>query len=169
MEKQFDQAFVELLKSGSRHEQANYRNCIIEEERRRANHQDLKSIRQRYEDMTKFHKDGRDLTSVSVCLETALIIAGIVFIIVFLVKQQYISAAIMLVLAVLDCLSLRRSLAKFKYFYYSYEQFSNGKVAVIVPMTDGGDSFPEIFKVLSLDTEEILRSKKAKLDEILGL
>ena len=169
MEKQFDKAFLELIDAGDRRNLATYRNCIIEEEQRREMHQDLNSIKKSYEDTMEVYRGTRNLYALYMAVDILLIIACIVLVMFDISKGFYITAVVMTVIGVVNSMSLVKSIARFRFYQYVYQQFKGGRVVVARAKTEGEMTFPDIFGVISRDTEEVLRHKKAKLDEILGL
>ena len=55
------------------------------------------------------------------------------------------------------------------YYNMIYREFKKGRVTIITKKSSSEMSYPEIFNVIAEDTIETLKSKKEKLDELLGL
>jgi len=169
MEKQFDQAFLELLKSGSRHEQANYRNCIIEEERRRLSHTDFHSLKDMYVSTTKEAKSCRKIALFFAAPSALFVVACVCFIPITIGRGLFFLTIVLGLSLVINGMNTLKFLRMFGFYNYIYQEFKNQRVAIVSVQSSSDISSPDIFRVIANDTEDILKNKKAKLDEILGL
>ena len=170
MEKmRFDEGFETLLLSGNLHNIANYRNCIIDEERRRANHQSRQSAREIYVSTMEDARMGKKYAAVYMIATWLISLICTICLIINIRNSLWLLAALVGLGALFNAGSATKCTGIYLLYRFAYNEFKKGNITVVRQKDKYEKTFPEFFSVISEDTEEVLRIKKAKLDEILGL
>ena len=170
MEQQvFDKAFEELLKSGNRHDIANYRNCIIEELRTRPKSRDIKKT---IETSTKAIDRKNRGSKIFCFIWTLVYVALVVFCFSFGKKCYYNKnmpgLVFFIIVGIYDFVHMILYGREFCRIGQVREEFRTAiviiprKMPIITPETS------DIYAIINHESENILKLKKEKLDKILG-
>lgn len=160
----FDENFVKILLTGTRRDFAIYRNCLIDEMDRRKKHTDAESVRKMVGETVADTKKSRKRHFVGMIIFSLMIVISII-----ILKKCSHNMIIVIVSAftiLFNTLNLVLNGANFLCESYLLEKYK--EAVIVVEKTSRMIEYPEVFKIISNDTKEMLSLKKEKLDEILG-
>ncbi len=165
---QFDEYFEAMLRKADRETCARYRNCIIDEQRRRNECKNNavqigNNIDAQYKELARMKRWQIAFAIIS------LIGAFAALNIVFGASAQGLTALKVcgIILMILNELFFIRNLLR-SLLLSSILKEAENTVVYVTKAPRANSDFPESFRNIPADSDEILRSKKQMLDELLG-
>lgn len=165
----FDEAFEKLLQEGNRHDIANYRNCIIEEQRRRVTKEDVETANRIFKNVLGGQKNLRLKYGLLTLFFIVLFTLNILMIIAASSRGSFSLILLNTFVGFINILNIMLYGSKFIIQALLSPRLKNSVIVITKEKPESLSTFPEIFKVISCDNVETLCHKKARLDEFLGL
>ena len=167
-EKCFDEKFIELLEMGSRHDFASYRNCIIEELRMRTTKEDVEAVKDAFATVLGVQAKKRIMYALATIILTIMLCINISMGILSLKIHNLGFLVLNVGIGLLNAFNVLTYSFKFVVACCMLGEYTSTVIVIPYKKSENAEQFPEIFGVISEDSEEMLNRKKAKLDEILG-